>query len=67
MYKSLDVAFNFSSSYTAWDRALSLIANTTMDLGTLITHKASIRDWEAVFKELEEEKGVKAVFIPEET
>jgi len=65
MYKALDIVFNFSSSYTAWDRGLSLIANTAMDLNSLITHKVSIDDWEKVFKDLEEEKGVKALFIPE--
>jgi L-iditol 2-dehydrogenase len=65
MYKALDVKFNFSSSYTAWDRALSLIANTDKDLNALITHKTSIDDWENVFKDLEAEKGVKAVFLPD--
>lgn len=64
MFKALDVVFNFSSSYTAWDRALSLISTTEEDIGRLITHKSSINDWEKVFKDLEEEKGVKALFIP---
>ncbi|MCX6983957.1 MAG: zinc-binding dehydrogenase [Lentisphaerae bacterium] len=64
MYKALDINFNFSSSYTAWDRALSLMANTKTDLNALITHKTSIDKWEKVFKDLEEEKGVKALFIP---
>lgn len=65
MYKALDINFNFSSSYTAWDRALSLIANTKADLSAIITHKTSIDNWGKVFKDLEEEKGVKALFIPE--
>lgn len=65
MYKALDINFNFSSSYTAWDRALSLMANTKTDLNALITHKSSIDEWEKVFKDLEEEKGIKALFIPE--
>jgi L-iditol 2-dehydrogenase len=64
MYKALDIAFNFSSSYTAWDRALSLMATTNLDLGKIITHRASILDWEQVFRDLEEEKGIKALFIP---
>jgi Threonine dehydrogenase and related Zn-dependent dehydrogenases len=63
MYKALDVAFNFSSSYSAWDCALSLMTNTKMDLNKIITHKTSIDNWEQVFKELEEEKGIKALFI----
>ena len=62
--KVIDVMFNMSSSYTAWDRALSLMANTEKDLFKLITHKTSIDQWERVFKDLEEEKGIKALFIP---
>lgn len=64
MHKALDISFNMSSSYTSWDRALSLIASTDMDLGRMITHKASIDEWECVFMDLLEEKGIKALFIP---
>lgn len=65
MYKAINIAFNFSSSYTAWDRAMSLMVNTKMDLSKLITHKTTIDNWEKVFKDLEEEKGIKAIFMPE--
>jgi L-iditol 2-dehydrogenase len=64
MYKALDVTFNFSSSYTAWDKALSLMATTKLNLNRIITHRSNIQDWEQVFKDLEEEKGIKALFIP---
>lgn len=63
IYKVLDVAFNMSSSYTSWDRALSLIANTDKDLSKLITHKTSIENWHQVFKDLEAENGIKALFV----
>lgn len=64
MDKTLQVIFNFSSSYSSWDRALSLLANTKVDLNQLITHKSSIENWESVFRDLEAEKGAKALFIP---
>jgi L-iditol 2-dehydrogenase len=63
MHKSIDIAFNMSSSYTAWDRALSLMANTELNLSSVITHKTSIDHWEQTFIDLEAEKGVKALFI----
>jgi Threonine dehydrogenase and related Zn-dependent dehydrogenases len=66
IYKVLDVAFNMSSSYTSWDRALSLMANTGKDLDRVITHRTSINEWETIFKDLEAEKGVKALFVPQE-
>jgi L-iditol 2-dehydrogenase len=63
IYKVLDVSFNMSSSYTSWDRALSLIANTEKNLSRLITHKTSIDNWEQVFNDLEAENGIKALFV----
>lgn len=65
MHKVLDIKFNFSSSYTAWDRALSLLASTKKDMASLITHRTSIENWERVFTDLIEEKGLKALFMPE--
>lgn len=62
IFKVINVMFNMSSSYTAWDRALSLISNTDKDLSKIITHITSINEWESVFKDLEEEKGIKALF-----
>jgi len=61
--KSIDVVGCMSSSSSAWDKALRLMANTDKDLGKLITHRASIEDWEKVFKELEAENGIKAMFV----
>ncbi len=63
--KSLDVVGCMSSSYSSWDKALGLMANTDKDLGLLITHHESIENWESVFNDLIAEKGIKAMFIPE--
>jgi L-iditol 2-dehydrogenase len=64
MLKVLDIRFNFSTSYTSWDRALALIANTDRDLTRLITHRSSLDNWESVFNDLKAEKGIKAIFDP---
>lgn len=65
MHKVLDVYFNFSSSYTSWDRAISVLANSKQNIDALITHRTGIDKWEEVFHDLEAERGVKAIFIPE--
>ena len=65
MNKVVDLAFNMSSSYTAWDPALRLMARTDPEiLGSVITHKVGIGQWGETFKALEAEEGVKALFIP---
>ncbi len=63
MSKCLDVHFNYSSSYSAWDRALVLLARNEEQLSNVITHKTSLEDWETVFEDLVTEKGIKALFI----
>jgi L-iditol 2-dehydrogenase len=63
MGKCLDVHFNYSSSYTAWDRALLLLARNEELLSNVITHRAGLEDWEEVFEDLVAEKGIKALFI----
>jgi L-iditol 2-dehydrogenase len=65
MMKSIDVLFNMSSYYTAWDRALGLLQKYGNQLESLITHRVSIDQWENTFKELEAERGIKALFIPD--
>lgn len=62
--KSLDIFCCMSSSYTSWDKALTLMSTTDMDLSKLITRRANISEWESVFDDLTAERGVKAVFIP---
>ncbi len=60
--KILDIFFNMSSSYTSWDRALSLMSNTKFDLNKLITHKESLENWEQVFNDIIEGRAIKAMF-----
>jgi L-iditol 2-dehydrogenase len=64
MLKGIDLFFNMSSSYTSWNRALSLLEARGKDLLPLITHRSSLEDWEVVFEDLVREKGIKALFIP---
>ncbi|MDR1534250.1 MAG: alcohol dehydrogenase catalytic domain-containing protein [Planctomycetota bacterium] len=64
MYKQLDIHFNFSSSYTSWGKALRLMASSRYDLANAISHRETIADWERVFRDIEEERAVKAMFIP---
>ncbi len=64
IYKGLEIRFNFSSSYTSWERAIKLMNTAKYDLKKIITTRALIDDWKQVFEEQAEERGVKAMFIP---
>lgn len=63
--KMLDVYFNMSTSYTSWDRAIAIAANTKRDLAKLITRKESIENWEKVFDDLRKGNEIKVLFIPD--
>lgn len=62
--KALDIAFSFSTTYTSWETALSLLAEGRVDAERLITHRAPLEEWEHIFDLLQRREGVKAVLIP---
>jgi len=63
VFKALDIKFCFSSTFDSWERSLSLMSKGVIKLSPLITHTASLEDWEKVFGELEKGKGIKGLFI----
>ena len=62
--KMLDVFFNMSSSYTSWDRAVSIVEHTPYNLRKLISHVGSIENWYSFFKNIQEGHALKAMFVP---
>jgi L-iditol 2-dehydrogenase len=62
--KVLDITFCFSSSVSSWEKALSVLASSSCDLGALISHRAKIDDWQNVFADIEAGNAIKALFIP---
>jgi L-iditol 2-dehydrogenase len=65
IFKGIDVFFNISTSYTSWDRAISVIEKGKVDAEALVTHREPLENWEAVFDALEAQQGIKALLIPE--
>jgi L-iditol 2-dehydrogenase len=64
LFKVVDVIFNLSTSYTCWDRAISLIAGGSVPAEKVVTHRAPLEDWERVFHDIEALKALKALMIP---
>lgn len=65
VFKAVEIIFNFSSSSTSWDIVLGLLSSKVLDLNILITHKASMDDWEAVFQKVGKGEVLKAILIPQ--
>jgi L-iditol 2-dehydrogenase len=63
LFRAIDLSFSFSSSYTSWDAALSLLRSGAVDVEPLVTTFA-LADWEAAFRAVEQRDVVKAVLTP---
>lgn len=61
-----DISFCMSSSYSSWDRALSIMATTPYDLSKIITHQESVENWEKVYDDIAKGDAIKAMFVPSE-
>jgi 2-desacetyl-2-hydroxyethyl bacteriochlorophyllide A dehydrogenase len=62
--KSETIICSYSSSYMAWEMALTLVSSGKIKLKPLISHNVPLEDWEKAFDALEIGKGVKAVLRP---
>jgi L-iditol 2-dehydrogenase len=63
-FKVVDVVFNLSTYYTAWDRAISLIHSGAVPAEKLITHREPLENWQRVFEDIENLRALKALLIP---
>lgn len=64
IFKACDLLFNLSTSYTSWDRTISLIAERKINVDAIITHREPLTNWEQVFDDVENLRALKAVLIP---
>lgn len=63
-FKVVDMIFNLSTSYTSWDRTISLIHSGAVQAEKLISHRAPLEKWEETFDAIEKLQALKALMIP---
>jgi len=64
IFKVCDIIFNLSTSYTSWDRAISLIASGKVNVRAITSHREPLENWERVFADVENLSALKALLIP---
>lgn len=64
IFKGLRFDFCFSSSWTAWEKAIALISKGLLPIEKLITHRLPLESWEEAFHLLETRQAIKVVLIP---
>jgi L-iditol 2-dehydrogenase len=63
-FKEITVTAGFASTPTSWGRALSLLAQGTIELPTLVTEVIELGDWQRAFTQSRARTGVKFVLDP---
>lgn len=64
IFKALRLDFCFSSSWTAWERTIGLIASGLLPVEKIITHRLPLEGWQEAFRLLENRRAVKVVLLP---
>ncbi|WP_320129129.1 alcohol dehydrogenase catalytic domain-containing protein [uncultured Sphaerochaeta sp.] len=64
MLKVLQVICNMSTSYTSWERSISILKQNENIFAQLISHVFDLADWEKGFDLLERKAAMKVVFKP---
>ena len=63
MKKAVNIVCNMSTAYTSWDKAINYIYSGKIDVKPIITHTGALDRWQDFFKLLENQEGLKAVFV----
>jgi L-iditol 2-dehydrogenase len=62
--KEIEISTGFASTPSAWRRALTLLAGRAIALEPLVSEVAPLREWERVFADLRNGRGMKIVLDP---
>ena len=64
IFKALRYDFCFSSGWTAWERAIGMIAKGLLPAEKLITHRLPLEEWERAFDLLQNLQAAKVILHP---
>jgi len=62
--KNVTLAGSFSHNWPIWERVLTMIASSQIDLDPIISRVAPLTEWHSCFEKMEQGEFVKAVLIP---
>ncbi|MCC6860444.1 MAG: zinc-binding dehydrogenase [Bryobacterales bacterium] len=64
-FKVCDLIFNLSTSYSSWDRTIHLAASGALPIDKVISHRMKISEWDQAIAEIEAQRALKVLLIPE--
>jgi L-iditol 2-dehydrogenase len=58
VYKAINIICTYATTGTSWDRVLSMLERGALDLGTLISHREPLENYEKIYLETKNKKGI---------
>jgi L-iditol 2-dehydrogenase len=64
IFKVLDVFFCLSTSYSSWEKSISLVSRSAINVKKIISHIEPLANWEKAFNLIEKQLALKVLLIP---
>ena len=64
LHKAACVTWSFSSNWSSWERAVSMLSGNKIEADQIVSHTFPLREWEAAFAALERLEAIKVLLIP---
>jgi L-iditol 2-dehydrogenase len=64
LHKAAHVTWSFSSSYSSWERAVSMLSNGKIQADQVISHTFPLKEWQTAFESLERLEAIKVLLVP---
>jgi L-iditol 2-dehydrogenase len=62
--KAAHVTWSFSSNWSSWERAISMLSCNKIEADQIITHTFPLKEWKAAFESLERLEAIKVLLLP---
>jgi L-iditol 2-dehydrogenase len=64
LHKAAHVTWSFSSNWSSWERAVSMLGGNKIEADQIVSHTFPLKEWQAAFTALEKLEAIKALLIP---
>jgi len=62
--KAAHVTWSFSSNWSSWERAVSMLSCNKIEANQIVTHTFPLKEWKAAFEYLERLEAIKVLLLP---
>lgn len=64
LHKAAHVTWSFSSNWSSWERAVSMLSSHKIEADQIVSHTFPLKEWKAAFESLEKLEAIKVLLIP---